>query len=39
MTLLYNGLMDKFREGMDAMELPFKLQYILLDYPQSEFFM
>ena len=32
------GLMDKHSEEMDAMELPFKWQYIPLDYPQPEFY-
>ena len=31
-----NGLMDKHAEEMDVMELPFKWQYIPLDYPQPE---
>ena len=31
-----NGLMDKHSEEMDAMELPFKWQYIPLDYPQPD---
>ena len=34
-----NGLMDKHAEEMDAMELPFKWQYIPLDYPQPEVYM
>ena len=35
----YCWLMDKHAEEMDAMELPFKWQYIPLDYPQPECFM
>jgi len=31
-----NELMDKLAEEMDAMELPFKWQYIPLNYPQPE---
>ena len=34
-----NELMDKHSEELDAMELPFKWQYIPLDYPQPECFM
>jgi hypothetical protein len=34
-----NGLMDKHSEEMDAMELPFKWQYIPIDYPQPEVYM
>lgn len=34
-----NGLMDKHAEELDAMELPFKWQYIPLDYPQPEVYM
>jgi hypothetical protein len=34
-----NGLMDKHAEEMDVMELPFKWQYIPLDYPQPEVYM
>ena len=34
-----NGLMDKHAEEMDAMELPFKWQYIPIDYPQPEVYM
>ena len=34
-----NGLMDKHVEEMDTMELPFKWQYIPLDYPQPEVYM
>ena len=33
-----NRLMDKHAEEMDSMELPFKWQYIPLDYPQPEFY-
>ena len=35
----YNELMDKHAEDLDAMNLPFKWQYIPLDYPQPEYFM
>ena len=31
-----NGLMDKHSEELDAMDLPFKWQYIPIDYPQPE---
>jgi len=31
-----NGLMDKHAEELDEMDLPFKWQYIPLDYPQPE---
>lgn len=31
-----NGLMDKHREEMEQMELPFNYRYIPLDYPQPE---
>ena len=31
-----NGLMDKHAEELDAMDLPFKWQYIPLDYPQPD---
>lgn len=34
-----NGLMDKHREEMELMELPFNYRYIPLDYPQPECFM
>lgn len=34
-----NGLLDKHAEEMDAMELPFKWQYIPLKYPQPEVYM
>lgn len=34
-----NELMDKHSEELDAMDLPFKWQYIPLDYPQPECFM
>jgi hypothetical protein len=30
--------MDKHSEKLDAMDLPFKWQYIPLDYPQPECF-
>jgi hypothetical protein len=30
--------MDKHADEMDSMELPFKWQYIPLDYPQPEFY-
>jgi len=30
--------MDKHAEEMEAMEQPFKWQYIPLDYPQPEFY-
>ena len=36
---LENGLMDKHAEEMDAMELPFKWQYIPIDYPQPDVYM
>ena len=29
-----NGLMDKHSEDLDVMDLPFKWQYIPIDYPQ-----
>lgn len=31
-----NGLMDKSFEDLDAMDLPFKLRYIPLEFPQPE---
>ena len=31
-----NGLMDKHAEELDGMDLPFKWQYIPLDFPQPE---
>lgn len=31
-----NGLMDKHSEELDAMDLPFKWQYIPTDFPQPE---
>ena len=34
-----NGLMDKHAEELDGMDLPFKWQYIPLDYPQPEVYM
>ena len=34
-----NGLMDKHAEDLDGMDLPFKWQYIPLDYPQPEVYM
>lgn len=34
-----NGLLDKHREEMEQMALPFNLRYIPLDYPQPECFM
>jgi len=33
-----NGLMDKHAEELEEMDLPFKWQYIPLDYPQPEFY-
>ena len=33
-----NGLMDKSFEDLNAMDLPFKWQYIPLDYPQPEIY-
>lgn len=33
-----NGLMDKHREEMEQMTLPFNFRYIPLDYPQPEYF-
>ena len=32
-------LMDKHAEELDGMDLPFKLQYIPLDYPQPVVYM
>ena len=34
-----NGLMDKHREEMEQMKLPFNFRYIPLDYPQPDCFM
>ena len=34
-----NGLMDKHRDEMEQMDLPFNYRYIPLDYPQPELFM
>ena len=34
-----NGLMDKHREEIEQMALPFNYRYIPLDYPQPECFM
>jgi len=31
-----NELMDKHAEELDAMDLPFKWQYIPIDFPQPE---
>ena len=33
-----NGLMDKHREEMEQMKLPFNFRYIPLDYPQPELY-
>ena len=33
-----NGLMDKHAEELDEIELPFKWQYIPIDYPQPEIY-
>lgn len=34
-----NGLMNKHREEMEQMDLPFNYKYIPLDYPQPELYM
>lgn len=34
-----NGLMDKHRDEMEQMDLPFNYKYIPLDYPQPELYM
>lgn len=34
-----NALMDKHREEVEQMTLPFNFRYIPIDYPQPECFM